>query len=144
MSRDLKNARKSLNDGRVDEALLYLWNALESARLEGGRALQELERLAVAAAQQGDESQKAEAQRLLESLREVPAVAEEVESATVQEAAPPDTEEEEGSESAPPPEREPEPDAEPPRAQRNLGRYAIPAIFLLIVVVNLLARAFGD
>lgn len=137
MTRDLKNARKSLADGRVDEALLFLWNALEPARLEGGRARRELERLATAAAGQGDESQREEAQRLLGSLRELPADVDAIERAVVEDAVPVE-DEEDGPTEAPPAAAPGTP------ARRNLGRYAIPAIFLLIVVVNLLARALGD
>lgn len=147
MSDDLKKARKSLNEGRVDEALLYLWNALEPARLEGRRAVRDVAQLAVAAARRGDESQKAEAQRLLDSLSELSddADAEAAETVTVQDAAPPAPSPEPGAETetAAGTEAESEPDPETP-ARRNLGRYAIPAIFILIVLVNVLARALGD
>jgi outer membrane biosynthesis protein TonB len=148
VSDDLKKARRSLGDGRVDEALLFLWNALEPARLEGGRALRELERLAVAAGEQGEESQRDEAQRLLATLHDVRAEDDAVEVVTVPKPEPTEDADVRPVEAprAPEAEPEPEPEAEPEpetRARRNLGRYALPAIFLLIVLVNLLARVLG-
>jgi hypothetical protein len=137
---ELKKARKSLARGRVDEALLLLWNVLDPARLEGGRALRELERLAVAAAEQGDESQRHEAQRLLAAVREAPAESDWIETGAP-EAARPGGDMPAGGDPA---EAPPEIERDTP-ARRGLGRYAIPAIFLLIVLVNVLARVLsGD
>jgi hypothetical protein len=138
IDRELKRARKSLARGRVDEALVLLWNALDPARLEGARALRELERLAIAVGERGDEGQQREAQRLLEAVRETPAESDWIEQSTVLEEARPGGD----THDAVPAEAPPEIEREAP-VGRGLGRYAIPAIFLLIVLVNVLARVLG-
>jgi hypothetical protein len=138
VGRELKRARKSLAGGRVDEALVLLWNALEPARLEGARALRELERLAMAAGERGDAGQQREAQRLLEAVRETPAESDWIERGGVLEEAGPGRD----TPATDPAEARPEIEREAP-ARRNLGRYAIPAIFLLIVLANVLARVIG-
>jgi len=70
VSEGLKQARKALGRGAADEALVLLWNALESARLAGDRReLGIIERLALHVASEGDESQQREAERLLEAVR---------------------------------------------------------------------------
>jgi hypothetical protein len=68
-SDDLERARESLDGDRPDEALVHLWNALEPARLAGGRELQAVERLATRIAGGDDEAAAADATRLLETIR---------------------------------------------------------------------------
>ncbi len=65
---ELARARKSLARGRTDEALVYLWNALEPARLEGSDRLLELERLSTTVRERGDAGERREAERLLEAI----------------------------------------------------------------------------
>jgi hypothetical protein len=69
MSNDVDQARKAVRRGAPDEALVFLWNAVEPARLAGdGAALETIGGLAQAIVRGGDESQKREARRLLEML----------------------------------------------------------------------------
>jgi hypothetical protein len=71
MSDSLGNARRALRQGEAGEALVYLWNALEQAR--GTNDLETLARVAALAQQVeevGDEGERAEAERLLEELRD--------------------------------------------------------------------------
>ncbi len=69
MSDGLKQARKALGRGDVDEALVLLWNALEPVRIAGDRrALRTIEQLATEIARAGDEAEQREAKRLLEAL----------------------------------------------------------------------------
>ncbi len=78
MAGDLAQARKAVRRGAPDEALVFLWNALEPARLAGdGSALATIGQLAHAIAEEGDSSQRRDAERLLETLET--AVAEEAE-----------------------------------------------------------------
>lgn len=144
---DLRKARRALAQGRADEALLFLWNAVEPARLEGGGALRELERLAASVAERGDESQKREAARLLATVRGTPpepAVAVEQDRWTPpsEPAERPGDGEPEAHEPEQSSEQQPEPaDEAPPR--RGLGRYVIPVIVLLVILVNVISRVFG-
>jgi hypothetical protein len=69
MAGGVDQARKAVRRGASDEALVFLWNALEPARLAGdGAELERIGRLAHVIARAGDESQKREARRLLQSL----------------------------------------------------------------------------
>ena len=69
MGNDVDQARKAVRRGAPDEALVFLWNAVEPARLAGdGAALETIGGLAQAIVRGGDESQKREARRLLEML----------------------------------------------------------------------------
>ncbi len=62
-------ARAAVARGANDEALVLLWNELEPARLADDRsALATIEALAHRIATQGDEAQRREAERLLETL----------------------------------------------------------------------------
>ena len=70
MSTDLGQARKAVRRGAADEALVYLWNALEPARLaRDGSALETIGRLAHTIAENGDSSQRRDAERLLEAVQ---------------------------------------------------------------------------
>ncbi len=70
MADALAGARKALGRGRPDEALVFLWNALEPARLAGDRsALETIGRLAHTIAEKGDSSQRRDAERLLEAVQ---------------------------------------------------------------------------
>jgi len=69
MSDSLGDARRALRQGETGEALVHLWNALEQARGEADPgALGQIAGLAQRAARQGDEGERAEAERLLEEL----------------------------------------------------------------------------
>ena len=68
---ELAAARKALGRGRPDESLVYLWNALEPARLAGDRrALERIAGLAERIRAEGESVERREAERLLEALRE--------------------------------------------------------------------------
>ena len=70
MSDSLGDARNALRRGEAGEALVHLWNALEQAR--GTNDPETLARVAALAQQveeEGDEGERAEAERLLEELR---------------------------------------------------------------------------
>ena len=70
MTTDLDQARNAVRRGAADEALVFLWNALEPARLAGdGSALETIGRLAHEIVEKGDSSQRRDAERLLETLQ---------------------------------------------------------------------------
>jgi hypothetical protein len=65
-------ARRALARGATAEALVYLWNELEPARLSGERGrLNELARLAEEVSRRGDDADRHEAERFLGELREL-------------------------------------------------------------------------
>ena len=67
----LAQARRAAASGSYDEALVQLWNAVEPARVAGdSSALRAIDGLAQRIAQDGDEAQQRDAQRLLEHVRE--------------------------------------------------------------------------
>ena len=71
MSDSLGDARRALRQREAGEALVHLWNALEQAR--GTNDPETLARVAALAQQVeevGDEGERAEAERLLEELRD--------------------------------------------------------------------------
>ena len=71
MSDSLGDARRALREGEAGEALVHLWNALEQAR--GTNDAETLGRIAALAQQveeEGDDGERAEAERLLEELRD--------------------------------------------------------------------------
>lgn len=141
---DLRKARRALAQERTDEALLFLWNAVEPARLEGGGALRELERLAAAVGERGDEGQKREAERLLATVRGTPADPAPVE--VEREGWTPPSEPAEQASGGEPEVREAEEEVEPAAetpAHRSLARYLLPLFVLLVVLVNVLTRVFG-
>ena len=68
---DLGDARRALRRDEAGEALVHLWNALEQAR--GTNDPETLARIAALAQQveeKGDEGERAEAEQLLEELRD--------------------------------------------------------------------------
>ena len=68
----LAQARAALRRDRPSEALVFLWNAVEPARLAGDAgALRSIGGLAERIAQSGDEAERREAERLLEQIRGV-------------------------------------------------------------------------
>ena len=143
---ELRKVRKSLARGRSDEALLYLWNALEPARLEGGAALREVEQLAARIRAQGDENQAHEAERLLAAARGGSSAAEAPEARPQAWSPAERAEQQAQAEPAPAEAAEPAAEGEPEPVPRRSGllRFVLPAIFILIVLVNVLSRAFGD
>lgn len=157
MADDVKEAERAVARGRPDEALVYLWNAVEPARVAGdSRSLQRIARVAQRIVQAGETGEQREAQRLLELLRPAGAAAAAV-------AAPP-----------PPPEtvatapvyretpseevavdhediavgdwvpEEAQPagagEAEGAQPRAGLGRYVVPLVFVVIVLVNVVNR----
>ena len=71
MAHGVKEARQAAARGAYDEALVFMWNALEPARLSGDRgALRRLGALAQGIARSGDDGQRREAERLLAELQE--------------------------------------------------------------------------
>jgi hypothetical protein len=69
---EVAHARAALRRDRPSEALVFLWNALEPARLAGdAAALRAIGGLAERVARVGDEGERREAERLLEEIREV-------------------------------------------------------------------------
>ena len=141
---DLQKARRALGQGRADEALLFLWNAVEPARLDGSGALRELEQLAAAVGERGDESQKREVARLLATVRGTPADPAPVE--VEEEKWTPPTEPAEQPAAGEPQTREAEEETEPavetpPR--RSIARYLLPLFVLFVILVNVITRVFG-
>ena len=71
MSDSLGDARRALRQGEAGEALVHLWNALEQARgMNDAETLGRIAALAQQAEEEGDEGERAEAERLLEELRD--------------------------------------------------------------------------
>jgi hypothetical protein len=71
MSDGLGDARRAMRQGEAGEALVHLWNAFEQAR--GTNDAETLGRIAALAQQveaEGDEGERAEAERLLEEIRD--------------------------------------------------------------------------
>jgi hypothetical protein len=67
----LRDAAGAVRRGSNQEALVVLWNQLEAARLLGDRSrLATIERLAARIAEEGDEAERREAERLLEAVRD--------------------------------------------------------------------------
>lgn len=161
MADDVKEAERAVARGRPDEALVYLWNAVEPARIaEDARALQRIARVAQRIVQAGEAGEQREAQRLLETLRPAAARAAAVAAAPVPAPEP--------VAAAPFPRRElpveeaevapeeivvtgdwvPEEAQAPGRADEaegapkrsGLGRFVVPLVFLVIVLVNVLNR----
>ena len=146
MTESLRQARKALQQGHADAAVVLLWNEIEPARLRGDRrALATIEQLAAAIARAGDESERHEAEKLLESLRgraHVEAAAPaatpvEGERATLDAApAAPDTE----ATAAPQPEAELE--AEPAR-RVSVGTIVWLLLVAAVVIANVLGQGRG-
>jgi hypothetical protein len=142
MRKELNEARKALGKGRADESLVHLWNVLEPARMSGDRrTLGAIAQLAIEIRERGEPVEQREAERLLEEVREtveeeeagaeaepvvaLPSSANGDGFVTEGEAAGEIEEEQEG------------------RGGR-LSQWLVPLIFLIIIVVNIVARYTGD
>ena len=139
MRKELKEARKALAKGRADESLVHLWNVLEPARMSGDRrTLGAIAQLAMEIRERGEPVEQREAERLLEEVRE-----------TAEEEAEPEpvvslpgggngdgfvTEGEAAGEI----------EEEQARRGGRLSQWLVPLIFLIIIVVNIVARYTGD
>ena len=134
---ELARARKSLARGRTDEALVYLWNALEPARLEGSDRLRELQALSTVIRERGDAGERRDAERLLEAIRRSSDDGNPIEVGMLPEHA---TEVRDGG--APAVGDGEEESEQPAAAASRLGRL-LPVLFLLIIVVNVIARVVG-
>ena len=142
MRKELNEARKALGKGRADESLVHLWNVLEPARMSGDRrTLGAIALLATEIRERGEPVEQREAERLLEEVRE-----------TVEE-------EEAGAEAEPVvalpgsangdgfvTEGEAAGEIEEEQVGRDgrLSQWLVPLIFLIIIVVNVVARYTGD
>jgi hypothetical protein len=164
--KELSRARKAIARGRGDEALVVLWNLVEQARLENDhRTLTTIAELAGDIAQT-DEGSRREAERLLETLGRQPAstrtepVPAGLPSAGSEEPSddeepsfenwmPDDSEfsverDSEGGLGQVPGELEDQGGIEEEPRRRSRARYVIPAVTILAILLNLLARALGD
>jgi uncharacterized small protein (DUF1192 family) len=136
---ELSEAKKAVARGRADEALVHLWNALEPARLaEDAGELVMIGRLAQRIGEFGDEGERRDAERLLEAVRSA-AEDEREPEATV---ALPGTNGDGGFL----PEEEAAAEVEDAESEPGgrFARYALPLVFLIIVIVNVLAGLLGD
>lgn len=163
MAKDVKEAERALARGRPDEALVYLWNAVEPARVAGDtRTLERIGRVAQRIARGDQAGEQREAQRLLELLRSsggravataAPATAAETAAApaALREAPPTRREEAEvereeivvtgdwvPDEAGAAPGAEPGSEGQRPRG--GLGRFIVPLVFLLVILVNVINR----
>jgi hypothetical protein len=67
---NVRAAAGAVRRGANQEALVLLWNELESARLAGDRsALETIGRIAGHIAEEGDEAERREAERLVDAVR---------------------------------------------------------------------------
>ncbi len=131
---ELTRARKSLARGRADEALVYLWNVLEPARLEGSERLRELQRLATAIRDGGDAGERQEAERLLEAIRRSSEEGEAIEVGVLPEQLDRRTDADDSAVGYA------EEETEEPGAAASWFARLLPLLFLLIIVLNILAR----
>lgn len=155
----LRDARRSLERGDVDEAMVVLWNALEPLRLAGDQeGLEEAARLAARAAA-ADEAYASEAERMrtaVGALAADPADAGVVvpqrersfaetlehwaETVVTTTAA--------GEPGMPEPVPGPVPDAEPADDEEGRGKRLGPLVWALLVglflILNVLGNVFGD
>ena len=131
-SSELRRARRSAARGRIDEALVYLWNALEPARLEGETAVTELRRVAALISSMGDNGQRREAERLVEAIDRSS------DTAPVAVAVREHGDHDAFEDARPDVEREA---AEPVSGRPRRGGLLLPIIFLLIILINVIVRA---
>jgi hypothetical protein len=137
MRKELNEARKALGKGRADESLVHLWNVLEPARLAGDqRALAAIAELATRIREHGEPVEQREAEHLLQEIHET--VAEEGEPEAV--VALPGG----GNGDGYVPESVAAGEVEQEQAGRGLSRFLLPLVFLIIIVVNIVARLTGD
>ena len=132
----VKDARRALDRGAQDEALVLLWNALEPARIRGDRsALQGIAALALRVEREGDESQANEARRLLDVLREQASEPEHFAAATERV----DADIQVGGHDVEPGDVVPE-EVEQEPGGRGLGSVVWLVILLLVILYNLLGQ----
>jgi hypothetical protein len=135
--KELKEARKALARGRADESLVHLWNVIEPARLAGDRrALGEIAQLATEIRERGEPVEQREAERLLEDVRET-AAEEGVPQPVVSVGGG-------GNGGGHVTEGKAAEEVEEEQSQGGLGRFILPAIFLIIVIVNVIAGLTGE
>jgi hypothetical protein len=142
MRKELNEARKALGKGRADESLVHLWNVLEPARMSGDRrTLGAIAQLALEIRERGEPVEQREAERLLEEVRETVEEEEAGAEAEVVVSLP-------GSANGDGyvPESEAAGEIEEEQAGRGgrLSQWLVPLIFLIIIVVNIVARYTGD
>jgi hypothetical protein len=135
--KELKEARKALARGRADESLVHLWNVLEPARLAGDRGdLRTIAQLAEEIHARGEPVEQREAERLLQEVRET--AEQEGEPAPV--VSYPGS----GNGGGYVPEGEVPEEVEGEQTGGGLSRFILPAIFLIIVIVNVIAGLTGE
>ena len=137
MRKELKEARKALAKGRADESLVHLWNVLEPARLAGDRGdLRTIAQLATEIQERGEPVEQREAERLLQEVRET----------AEQEGQPEPVVSYPGSGNGGGyvPEGEAAGEVEGEQTGGGLSRFILPAIFLIIVIVNVIAGLTGE
>jgi len=157
--KELSQARKAIARDRGDEALVILWNLVEPARLEDDQGtLRAIAAIAGAVAQK-DESSRREAERLLETLgRATPARPEperaEIGFEELDEPLPsmpptvpsiPSSVEDAGYGDIEAPETATErAETDPQPRRRGPGRFVIPIVTLVVILVNVIARVLRD
>ena len=137
MRKELKEARKALAKGRADESLVHLWHVLEPARLAGDRGdLRTIAQLATEIQERGEPVEQREAERLLQEVRET----------AEQEGQPEPVVSYPGSGNGGGyvPEGEAAEEVEGEQQGGGLARFILPAIFLIIVIVNVIAGLTGE
>jgi hypothetical protein len=140
---------KRARSADFDEALVRLWNELEPLRLAGDvSGLDSVERMATRIAREGDEAQRRDAERLLETIERtradaVPAPATvrlDADVAAVGEAAEPSFPDEPAGELETTDELDrPEDEGEPGRRRVGWFQLLWIAVFVIVVIVNFLA-----
>ncbi len=136
MRKELKEARKALAKGRTDESLVHLWNVLEPARLAGNRReLGAIAQLATEIQARGEPVEQREAERLLQEVRETAEQEDEPEPVVSYPG---------GGGGGYVPEGEAAEEVEAEQTGGGLARFILPAIFLVIVIVNVIAGLTGE
>jgi hypothetical protein len=150
--KDLIQARRAFARGRSDEALVIVWNLVEPARLEGDEGtLRAIAALAGAIAQK-DEGHRREAERLLEALgravpahpKPEPAEVEYEDAAEPEPSVAPVAEERQLEIERSEPAGAAPGDAERSPRRPGASRWVIPLVTLAVILVNVIARVFGD
>ena len=137
MRKELKEARKALAKGRADESLVHLWNVLEPARLAGDRReLGAIAQLATEIRERGESVEQREAERLLQEVRET----------ALEEGQPEPVVSLPGSGNGGGyvTEGEAAEEVEGEQSGGGIARFILPAIFLVIVIVNVIAGLTGE
>ncbi|MGH3005439.1 MAG: hypothetical protein ACRDOS_05960 [Gaiellaceae bacterium] len=137
MRKELKEARKALAKGRADESLVHLWNVLEPARLAGDRReLGAIAQLATEIREHGESVEQREAERLLQEVRETAAGEGQPEAVVSVPGS--------GNGGGYVTEGEAAEEVEGEQTRGGLARFILPAIFLVIVIVNVIAGLTGE